>query len=121
MGLPWIAQDWMEFYEPGGTVSDYGSDLPDWNLPPVLVERIEGCSVQPVAVAGENLVEREAITTRWNFWVPDHHPQISATHRVKTSVTGDDLLMVDGDIPYFADPTGMELDHHQGFLKIVRG
>lgn len=119
MALPWLAQDTIKVWAPERISTGYGDAVRHSWSQPILVEEIEGCSVQPQN-GTEFTVEREAITFRWMVFVPDHHPLLLPTHRVEIPYEAG-LLAIDGPVLYFPDPTGMELDHHLFYLKEIKG
>lgn len=113
--LPWIAADTIEVLA-GARVPDYdGSEWTDWSDPTV-VATIDGCSVQPLP-GTEYLLDREAVTSRWQVWTPIH-PALTADRRIR--YRGRDLE-IDGSVQTFPDPTGAGLDHCTFFLREVIG
>lgn len=117
MSLPWPATDTILVYK-AGTTQDYGNEVLDWTTSE-LVEEIPGCSVQSMP-GPEISLEREAILSRWLVFVPDYHPRLNGTLRVEIPFHVG-KLMIEGDTPYFSDPTGAGLDHHEFYLKEVNG
>lgn len=114
--LPWIATDTIEVLA-GTPAGDYGSDTDylDWTTPTV-VAVVDGCSVQPVAAQEYNL-DREAIETRWQVWTP-RTADIRSVNRIRHD---GQILIIDGSVQSFHDPTGLGLDHLTFFARKVDG
>lgn len=100
----------------GREVEDYGTVTLDWT-DPVLSEPIGNCSVQPVGGTQINL-DREAIITRYQVFIPGHIAGLSGVNRIRWR--GSDYE-IDGATPYFPDPLNTGLDHHVFYIVEARG
>lgn len=96
----------------GEIEDDYHNVMLDW--PSATSVAISGCSVQP-GVGGQDVTNREAITTLYTAWLPISTP-ITDTNRVGYAGT---IYDIDGQVERW--DVGDVLDHLVVRLKAVTG
>lgn len=91
----------------------YGNQVPDWSTP--VSTAVTGCRLQPER-AGEYVLDREAVTTRWRLFAPAG-TDLRATDRVEHA---GEVYEVDGDPQRWPSPTG-RLAHVEALLRRTEG
>lgn len=114
MVLDWLLDSQVEFFA-GDPVADYGTaSVIDWSSPR-LVATVPA-SVQPVP-AEEQLLDRNAIITRWQAWIPVT-AGLSELMRVRHR---GEVYDIDGSIQHWSDPAGVGLEHLTFFMRRADG
>lgn len=111
--LPSFANDTVTRLRGTPTTDEYGNDTLDWSAPAELP--VTGCSVQPASTS-EVTGDREAITTRWTWYMP---PGADVAGTDRASWRGE-VYQIDGDVQVWESPTGA-LDHQVCSLSKVKG
>lgn len=103
----------------GTPVVSYGTTVLDWTNPSI-VETIARCSVQAIETPEITTGNREAIVYRYRVFVPGYHAQLSGVRRIRWARTNK-VYKINGDAPYWPDPTGRGLDHHVFIMEVTNG
>lgn len=85
-------------------VTDRGTTVPDWTLPPASETPVHGCSLQPGA-SSEALAARQGQTIRWTVYAPAG-VDVTAHDAVRLPDDSTRLYQVDGEPQRWASPTG---------------
>lgn len=106
-------QDTIAILRAGLVDDGYGNQVPDWSTP--TSTSVPGCRLQPEQ-AGEYVLDREAVVTRWRLFAPDG-TDLRATDRVEHA---GEVYEVEGEPERWPSPTG-RLAHVEALLRRTEG